>query len=325
MKISTKRLQAVSTKTDNGFLSLLFELIPEQKTNVCGHYFKIKISELPREIKRCAITIRGIDNTYFPKAWLSWNPVVKSGNQLKPVIGSDSVTVEILVDDGVCSCTLESYHYLDAEGVITQLETFQAACNHSLKLFDKPFSFIFGQKPKKLIVSRQHPGESVASSFSAGILKFLQDNKPKSEFIIVPAMALRGLRNGEYRTNGGFDLNRSWMEDVEEIRHVKKVIETYGIEEVLDVHGDEVSKIDYTRIAGNPDFLMPAGVRKLAQPSWIRKILSRLRNRVKTASNGCSLRDYCKAKRISCTLLELSMTEDNSFDLGFEFAQANLK
>lgn len=325
MKINTDRLKSVSTKTDSDILFLTFNLIPEEKTQVCGHYFKIEVKQLPREVKRIEITIIGIDNTYFPKGWLNWRPLIKNGNGHKPVIGSNSVTVAVEVDESMTSCVVESYFQLEGNDITTQLKTFQSVCDYSLPLFNNPFSFIFGVKPTRLIVSRQHPGEGVASSFTEGIVKFLQTKKSKSEFIIVPVMGLRGLRNGEYRTNNGYDLNRSWMEDIEEILHVKSIVDHYGINEVLDIHGDEVSIIDYARIDGNPAFRLPYSINILAEPLWIRKMLSRLRNKIKTSSKGSSLRDYCKSQKIACTILELSMSKDNSFRLGFEFAETNLK
>ncbi len=328
MKINTRRLKTISSEIGEKHASLAFELIPEQVTSVNGHCFKIEISNILQGVEKCLISIKGTRNTYFPKAWVNWKPVIKSdiGHiEIQSIQNEENcVSFEIQMAEGHTYYSIESYEDFEEDKVFHQLEALKVISISSTILHGHLFSFVFGKNPKLLIVSRQHPGEAVASIFVEGILTFLQQNKLHTDFILVPTMALRGLINDEYRTNDGFDLNRSWDKNIDEIHHVRNLIETCGITEVLDVHGDEITKIAYTRVEGNPTLMMPHGITGLASTSTIRKLLSRIRNKVKTSSKGCSLRDYCKAKKISCTLLELPMSKDTSFQLGFEFAKANL-
>ena len=113
--------------------------------------------------------------------------------------------------------------------------------------------FVNENKPTVLITARQHPGETMASFFIEGFLKKLIDNSTESKellerfnFQIYPLVNTDGVIKGTHRTDfAGNDYNIKWYSSfIENIEIIKKDLrkDTFLF---LDIHGDEVSKINY--------------------------------------------------------------------------------
>jgi len=113
------------------------------------------------------------------------------------------------------------------------------------------------------IVARQHPGETMAEWLMEGLLaRLLDDEDPvarllldRAVFYCVPNMNPDGAFRGNLRTNAaGANLNREWaepsLERSPEVLHVRRRMESTGVDFCLDVHGDEA--LPYNFIAG-PD------------------------------------------------------------------------
>ncbi|MDC0674888.1 M14 family metallopeptidase [Nannocystis radixulma] len=113
------------------------------------------------------------------------------------------------------------------------------------------------------IIARQHPGETMAEWLMEGLLaRLLDDEDPvarqllaKAVFYCVPNMNPDGSFRGNLRTNAaGANLNREWQEPTRErspeVFHVRRRMESTGVDFCLDVHGDEA--LPYNFIAG-PD------------------------------------------------------------------------
>ncbi len=111
------------------------------------------------------------------------------------------------------------------------------------------------------IISRQHPGESMAEWFVEGLLARLLDDedgiarevRERATLYIVPNMNPDGSTRGHLRNNAaGANLNRQWEEpSVErspEVYFVRKKMEETGVDFFLDVHGDEA--LPYNFISG---------------------------------------------------------------------------
>lgn len=121
---------------------------------------------------------------------------------------------------------------------------------------------VFGSGEKPLwIISRQHPGESMAGWFVEGIVEKLCDAQdPVSRALLsaatiylVPNMNPDGVFRGNLRTNAaGTNLNREWrepsLEKSPEVFHVVRRMEETGVSMCLDAHGDE--GLPYNFIAG---------------------------------------------------------------------------
>lgn len=122
---------------------------------------------------------------------------------------------------------------------------------------DEPDYILLGDKSKPtiVIVSRQHPGESMASFVTEGFVQSLTSNLELTEkildkysVIIFPLLNISGVEKGFHRVNSeGKDLNRCWSRnDVAEINFVKNKLANFkSIHSIIDIHGDEVSELNY--------------------------------------------------------------------------------
>lgn len=123
-------------------------------------------------------------------------------------------------------------------------------------------------KKKIWILARQHPGESMAEWFVQGLLgKLLNEDDSvsktllsKAVFFIVPNMNIDGSIAGNLRVNTkGFNYNREWadpsIENSPEVFHVRNLMDHYGCDLNLDIHGDEALPYNFiSGIEGIPSF-----------------------------------------------------------------------
>lgn len=124
------------------------------------------------------------------------------------------------------------------------------------------------EKKKIWIIARQHPGESMAEWFMQGLIgKLLDEDDPvsrtllnKAVFYIVPNMNIDGSIAGNLRVNTkGFNYNREWAEPIiensPEVFHVRNLMDEYGCDLNLDIHGDEALPYNFiSGIEGIPSF-----------------------------------------------------------------------
>ncbi|MEX0618163.1 MAG: M14-type cytosolic carboxypeptidase [Pseudohongiellaceae bacterium] len=135
-------------------------------------------------------------------------------------------------------------------------------------------------------ISRQHPGETMAEWWMEGLLDTLLDTaspltralRRQCRFYLVPNMNPDGSRRGHLRTNAvGANLNREWaspsMERSPEVFLVKKAMSRFGVDLLLDVHGDET--LPYNFIAGT-EGLAEWNENKQSQLDFFRNTLARL-------------------------------------------------
>lgn len=123
-------------------------------------------------------------------------------------------------------------------------------------------------KKRIWIISRQHPGESMAEWFIEGFLnRLLDDSDPlsrklleKAVFYVVPNINPDGSLLGNLRANAaGVNLNREWAkpnpETAPEVFHILKTMELTGVDLNLDIHGDEALPYNFiSSIEGIPSY-----------------------------------------------------------------------
>lgn len=128
-------------------------------------------------------------------------------------------------------------------------ELFLEEHNLELKYEDNvPYLFIGdNSKPAIVVISRQHPGETMSSFFLEGFLKSILEGKDnKYSYIIFPFVNICGVENGNHRlTSDGIDINRMWNKKHPYLNAVKNITENTKIECFLDIHGDEITKNNY--------------------------------------------------------------------------------
>lgn len=133
------------------------------------------------------------------------------------------------------------------------LETIKT--HKKVKLINDTISkIVIGDSNLKAVVitSRLHPAETLSSYFLEGLInEILSDEKYISNYcyIIFPIVNITGVKNGNHRYSNNLDYNRIWNKtsNAREIEYIKKELENYNIHIFIDIHGDEISKIDYIR------------------------------------------------------------------------------
>lgn len=114
---------------------------------------------------------------------------------------------------------------------------------------------------KVWLISRQHPGETMAEWFVEGFLqRLLDEHDPVARlllqrcvFYVVPNMNPDGSARGNLRTNAlGANLNREWqtpsLERSPEVWWVRQKMHETGVDLFLDIHGDE--SLPFNFVAG---------------------------------------------------------------------------
>ncbi|MFA9372466.1 MAG: M14-type cytosolic carboxypeptidase [Labilibaculum antarcticum] len=140
------------------------------------------------------------------------------------------------------------------------------------------------EKKSIWVIARQHPGEPMAEWFMQGLLdRLLDQDDPisrslldKAVFYLVPNMNIDGSIAGNLRVNTkGINYNREWaepsIENSPEVFHVRNLMDEYGCDLNLDIHGDEGLPYNFiSGIEGIPSF--DARLKKLTENfigSWI--------------------------------------------------------
>ncbi|OYT15823.1 MAG: hypothetical protein B7C24_11020 [Bacteroidetes bacterium 4572_77] len=123
-------------------------------------------------------------------------------------------------------------------------------------------------KKKVWMISRQHPGESMAEWFVEGFIERMADTSDalvrslleQATFYIVPNVNPDGAIAGNLRANAaGENLNRAWAnpnpETMPEVYHILQNMEWTGVDLFLDIHGDEGLAYNFiSSIEGIPSF-----------------------------------------------------------------------
>jgi len=124
------------------------------------------------------------------------------------------------------------------------------------------------EKKSIWVIARQHPGEPMAEWFMQGLIDRLLDQDDsiskallnKAVFYLVPNMNIDGSITGNLRVNTkGFNYNREWakpsIENSPEVFHVRRLMDKYGCDLNLDIHGDETLPYNFiSGIEGIPSF-----------------------------------------------------------------------
>ncbi len=123
-------------------------------------------------------------------------------------------------------------------------------------------------KKKVWMVSRQHPGESMAEWFVEGFLQRMADSSDalvrslleQATFYIIPNVNPDGAIAGNLIANAaGENLNRAWanpnQETQAEVYHILQNMEWTGVDLLLDIHGDEGLAYNFiSSIEGIPSY-----------------------------------------------------------------------
>jgi hypothetical protein len=311
-------------------------------------YFKVLLSE--STLNTLSFSIDNAGQSSFSKGWNNYAPFVsydgekweriKKGSFLN---GTFFFDVENRDKDFFVAYyqpyTLEKYNkWLD--GISSELQiTKNAVMPDYIALGDK-------SKPAIVIVARQHPGETMASFVIEDFISLIgQKSLPESllnkfSILIFPLLNKSGVEKGFHRLNAnGNDLNRCWGNDkVDEIKFVKSILNSYlSIHSIIDIHGDEVSNLNYLYYRKNKDNfqnnflhkleeLLPS-ITPLPKQSFIKRFLKQLIRKGRILNTkGLTLSDLAgKEYRANGYTIEISaksMSEEECNLIGQNLANA---
>ncbi len=192
--------------------------------------------------------------------------------------------------------------------------------NQELKIYRSTTDeIILGNEklPAVIIISRQHPGETLSSFFVEGIIEEILNSNNLLEkycFVIYPMVNRKGIEKGVHRYINGIDYNRNWnsKDAPEEIKYIKEQLKKYNIKYFVDVHNDEITDENYIRTSGKLKEDNIAGIRKLGNSTKFRRFIRALIKQKRFINIFSeSARDYV-FKKYKCIsfLVELSMLKD---------------
>lgn len=324
----------------------------EEAPGVFAHWFDVTVVLRPGQ-EALVLRIVTAGNSWFPAGWKDYRPFVRTKDVGQWVRSSSAFDLSgrlVLSDfSGARELRVAWYapfdlerlaQFCDGSPALGELLVPERAGRLAISLPGESSGTI-------LLIGRQHPGESMASFFVEGALAEIVSLRTRRlTYLVFPVLGARGLATGRHRTlREGTDLNRSWVdsgETPEVVEVLKAVQDASSVRLVLDVHGDEVSKLSYIR---RPNFrglssqhrdldgfLTDAGkfvaildkvstfrglARKALRRPW--RLLSK--DGYETTAEGY----FCRTKRLPAVTLELAahqLAPDDCLVLGRRFVQA---
>ena len=232
--------------------------------NSCGapHSFSFQIhytGKLP------SVHTFSIENAYispFSRGWRDYAPFVSTDNVRWRRLESgyfdgEKFSFKVPIREAVTSIAWYPPYSLSMYEEWLQSIDKEKIGNLFLSHRDVPDYIHIGNKeyPTVVILARQHPGETMSSYVIEGIIEGISRKPLRTlllekgySLLIFPLLNKSGVRGGCHRTNiEGIDLNRAWRsKESAEVSFVKHMMEKYKqIIAVFDIHGDEVSNINY--------------------------------------------------------------------------------
>lgn len=300
-------------KIDN--LNNLIELSPKREKNKYSNYFNFTIINnniegkiYVKNIKKLMYNNNQLPNIYF-----------KNSNDEYQILDKERIKV---IENGL---VIKIY-----KNEIIELSSYPKYTLNELNLFmnninDKNIHYTNKIIPEInignsnnnaiVIIARQHPGETISSYFIEGIIKGIIDNSEiikNNKIIIFPIVNTKGVKNGNHRYVDEIDYNRIWniSGKVKEIDYIKSIIKESKIKKFIDIHCDEISRLDYIR-SNNRQYKTIAGIIALEDHSKLTRFLRALikqRKIIKISSK--TAREYI-SKKYKCEniLVELSSRE----------------
>lgn len=227
-------------------------LLPKMEHNSFSNYYNFKVSN--KSEKSGLIYIKKNKNTLYSPC--DFIPFYRSANQEFIRMNKDNVTTDndyiIIKIDPNISIEISLY----PRYVLEDLKNYENKLKKNKNVFitnDVISKITIGNTNLKTIVitARIHPAETFSSYFLEGIIDTIISNYSNFSnycFLIFPMVNINGVKNGNHRYYNDLDYNRIWNNNnCQEIEFIKKQLDKHDVVMFIDVHGDEVSKIDYIR------------------------------------------------------------------------------
>ena len=237
----------------NHTLKELHVNLSKENNSYCHNFlFKVKLDQPEMGIKIV------IDNAYqsaFQKGWHSYRPFISTDFSKWKRLPEGEFT------NGQFSISIEhsykefyvTWYPPYSNRMLDEFLSETVKNKDSFEVWRQKIPCIkFGDlnKPTVIIIGRQHPGESMGSFFIEGLIEGLINEQDLTDlsFLIFPIVNAEGTKAGKHRLDmNNLDFNRMWDgDDIPEIELIKsEIIRLPSPKLFIDVHGDEVSKVDY--------------------------------------------------------------------------------
>lgn len=222
--------------------------------NKYNHYFNFKVDNSNN--KEGTIIIKDFTNSFYYNKKNKYVPyiikddkIIKFKEEKVKIVDNDYI-INIDVDFVGEISLYPRYVKKDLEHFINTIKD-----DNNINIKTNPLVEIrIGKQRKKniIIFGRIHPGETLSSYFIEEIIKYILNNENilnNYSFTIYPMVSVEGVKNGEHRYTSNIDLNRIWNKKniSKEVDYIKNKLKNYNPYLIIDVHGDEITDIDYIR------------------------------------------------------------------------------
>ena len=302
-------IDIIKTDDSNNFIVLS----PKRENNMYSNYFNFTIINNNVQGK---IYIKNLDklmyNNQIPNIYFKNNNEYQILDKKRIKLNENELAIEIYKNEKI---ELSSY----PRYTLNDLNTFMNKINDKGIQYNNKIipEIIIGNSNNNsiVIIARQDPGETASSYFIEGIIKGIIDNSEiieSNKIIIFPIVNTKGVKEGNHRYTDEIDYNRIWNTNgiVKEVDYVKNKISENKIKKFVDIHCDEISRIDYIR-SNNRQYKTIAGIKVLEDHSKLIRFLRALikQRKIINISNQ-SAREYISKKyKCESILVELSLKE----------------
>jgi hypothetical protein len=269
--------------------------------------------------KSSSIIIKGINEAEYPKGYINYLPFIKCNGKWGRLSADDCKINETELIINVKENSFAEYAWYPPYTINDFTNFLKTLANENVKVLNKDaqLNIAIGDfnAPTIIFLARQHPGESMSSFFIEGAIESaIEDVKTfnKFSYMFFPFVNYKGVSLGVHRYYNGIDYNRSWKENSpSEIEFIKNKIKSIpNLACVVDVHGDEVSKMNFVRPTKNSLSLTLKNAEFFANPSALYSLIRAILKGAKKNGQDTA-KDYI-AKEFSCYTYLVEMSAKNS-------------
>lgn len=249
MQINTHFYSGELSEIDYNTLTVKFFL--KKEFNCFSHNFLFEL-EIDQEVDKISFIIENAMKSDYYKGWFNYKPYYYSDKWIKvdesEVLNNKFCFAIVKPPQKMRISWYPDYSYEHLNNHLLNLINLNEVNITYLTTFLPVITIGKQQEPYIIIFARQHPGEYMSSYFIEGLINSIIKTSINKSFIIFPIVNLSGASSFNHRFDiKGMDLNRIWHQNYSnEINSIKDYLKKIKkISLFVDVHGDEVSKINY--------------------------------------------------------------------------------
>ncbi|NVO09707.1 MAG: succinylglutamate desuccinylase/aspartoacylase family protein [Bacteroidales bacterium] len=249
MQIKTRFYSGVLSEIDYKTLTIKFFL--KKEFNCFSHNFLFEV-EIDQKVEKISFVVENAAKSDYFKGWFDYKPYFYF-NEWRKVDESEMVNgkLHFVIKNPPQKMKISWYPDYSVQQLNDFLFSLSSLEDVNVEIVDSSLPIITignRDKPCIAVLARQHPGEYMSSYFVEGLINSILKTTNTKSFIIFPIVNVSGVNSFNHRFDDqGNDLNRIWNQNIsKELNYIKFFFnENRNISLFIDVHGDEVSKVNY--------------------------------------------------------------------------------